>query len=47
VDIVASGLARNRRDIESFLSRTFMGLSESSETIRENLEKAIRFLLDN
>ena len=47
VDIVASGLARNRRDIESFLSRTFMGLSESRETIRENLEKAIRFLFDN
>ena len=47
VDIVASGLARNRKDLETFLSRTFMGLSESRETIRENLGKAIRFLLDN
>jgi len=47
VAIVASGLARNRKDLETFLSRTFMGLSESRETIRENLEKAIRFLLDN
>jgi helicase len=47
LDIVASGLARNRGYLESFLSRTFMGLSESRETIRENLEKAIRFLLDN
>lgn len=47
LNIVASGLARNRRDLETFLSRTFMGLSESREIIRENLEKAIRFLLDN
>ena len=47
VDIVASGLAKNRKDLETFLSRTFMGLSESRETIRENLEKSIRFLLDN
>jgi helicase len=47
LNIVASGLAKNRRDLETFLSRTFMGLSESREAIRENLEKAIRFLLDN
>ncbi len=47
LSIVASGLVQNRRDLETFLSRTFMGLSESRETIRENLEKAIRFLLDN
>lgn len=47
LNIVTSGLAQNRRDLETFLSRTFMGLSESREAIRENLEKAIRFLLDN
>ena len=47
LNIVASGLAKNGRDLETFLSKTFMGLSESRETIRENLEKAIRFLFDN
>jgi helicase len=47
MNIVASGLARNREDIETFLSRTLMGLSENREVIRENLEKAFRFLLDN
>ena len=44
LNIVASGLARNRRGLETFLSKTFMGLSECREAIRENLEKAIRFL---
>ena len=47
LNIVASGLARNRRGLETFLSKTFMGLSECREAIRENLEKAIRFLFDN
>ena len=47
LNIMASGLARNRKELEAFLYRTFMGLSESRETIRKSLEKAIRFLLDN
>jgi len=47
VNIVASGLARNKEDLEKFLLRTFMGQSESREVVRENLEKAYWSLLDN
>jgi helicase len=47
LNIMASGLARNRVGLEAFLCRTFMGLSESRETTRKGLEEAIRFLFDN
>jgi helicase len=47
VNIMASGLGKTREELESFLSRTFMGLSESVETLRKCMEKALQFLLDN
>ncbi len=47
INIMASGFARNREELETFLSRTFMGLSESREAVRKNLEKALQFLLHN
>jgi len=46
VNIVASGVARNREEIESFLSRTFQGLFESREDTRKGVEKALRFATD-
>ena len=46
VNIVASGVARNREEIESFLSRTFQGLFESRENTRKGMEKALRFATD-
>ncbi|HOI15501.1 MAG TPA: hypothetical protein PK036_04090, partial [Geobacteraceae bacterium] len=46
VNIVASGVARNREEIESFLSRTFQGLFESRENTRKSMEKALRFATD-
>jgi replicative superfamily II helicase len=47
MSIMASGMGRTREELETFFSRTFMGLSESKETIRKNVGKALQLLLEN
>lgn len=47
LNILASGLAKNIEELETFLCWTFMGLSECRGNITKNVETALRFLLDN